>query len=409
MMIPPIGHMPHVSPGAQIDLSAGTMNTMIDVCRAVQGQRKYTAKPPKRSTVRPAGTVLLRNDSGTDRAQYEVLGLGAAVFAPSISTANDNLAAFAESMAFAGETPTAEHGNRFAILNVPIKSGEFGTATIAGSTLARVTMVDESHRYAALVAEGTVLQSCSSGPVELLWVEPEDDRLNEWAWALVRIGGTAGFFARITGSEIIEDRRVWRYSWDEVAISADEDVVVVEGGRSGTTSTAYAINACELDDTAAMPVPVDAIVWLMPCEVLDDAGEWQPRYVFERLVDSRILARITGSAQVGTARQWRYAWNEVRIGDDFGLVDVEGGLSGTTSTNFALNVIELLNVADGAGTQGNSVKEDRADFPDGFDLQPVGGSDGVDVIVELRPYLTAGESPVLLWLFSYENAHDGVC
>ena len=316
MMIPPIGHMPHVSPGAQIDLSAGTMNTMIDVCRAVQGQRKYTAKPPKRSTVRPAGTVLLRNDSGTDRAQYEVLGLGAAVFAPSISTANDNLAAFAESMAFAGETPTAEHGNRFAILNVPIKSGEFGTATIAGSTLARVTMVDESHRYAALVAEEAVLQSCSSGPVELLWVEPEDDRLNEWAWALVRIG---------------------------------------------------------------------------------------------RLVDSRILARITGSAQVGTARRWKYAWNEVRIGDDFGLVDVEGGLSGTTSTNFALNVIELLNVADGAGTQGNSVKENRTDFPAGFNLQPVGGEDGVDVIVELRPYLTAGESPVLLWLFSYENAHDGVC
>ncbi len=121
----------------------------------------------------------------------------------------------------------------------------------------------------------------------------------------------------------------------------------------------------------------------------------------------RFLAQITGRLQIGGVRRWKYAWTEVRLQSDDTFATFAGARSGTTSMHYALNVIEANNRVDGTGTQGNSVKENRTSFPSGMDLQPVGGSDGVIVIVEMRTILDADRK--VRYVFSYENAQDGTC
>ncbi len=119
-------------------------------------------------------------------------------------------------------------------------------------------------------------------------------------------------------------------------------------------------------------------------------------------------ARITASAVQGSVMRWRYAHEEVAITKEGVVTVVTHGRSGTTAAQWAINLVETYNLADATGTQGNSVDETGADFPTGFDLKPVGGLEGVQVIV-LMHELACGSDGHMVYAFTYENAHDGVC
>lgn len=128
---------------------------------------------------------------------------------------------------------------------------------------------------------------------------------------------------------------------------------------------------------------------------------------------SGFAARITDHIQFGTVRRWKYAFEEVLLKYDGTVSAMPDGRKGTIAPeqNYALNLIELLNVADGAGVQGNSVDESRQGFPATFDLQPVGSTKKKPVIVqmwsvmELQQDGSYSSRPV----FAFENAHDGAC
>jgi len=124
------------------------------------------------------------------------------------------------------------------------------------------------------------------------------------------------------------------------------------------------------------------------------------------------LASVTGWALVpGANTRWRYAWAEVRLQN--GEVSVKsGGRSGTTTSGYALNLTELTNVTQGAGTQGNSVDDSGAAYPSNFSIQPVGGGTGgvtgCNVVVRMsavRDHGTGGKQ----YVFEYQNADDGTC
>ena len=122
---------------------------------------------------------------------------------------------------------------------------------------------------------------------------------------------------------------------------------------------------------------------------------------------SSILARITGWVLV-SANKWHYAWEQVALDANNADVVVEGGLSGTTTENYAINLREVNNTA--TGTQGNSI-DHSTNYPTTFSLKPFGGgANGV----------TANQTPVKLTLsvrtdgttvytFESENGEQGPC
>lgn len=149
------------------------------------------------------------------------------------------------------------------------------------------------------------------------------------------------------------------------------------------------------------------------CRILDEDEEtivWLDENNAGRhwVDEDRILARLTGWA-VDSDNKWVHSWTQVELdssGDDY---VVSGGLSGTTTSNFARNLLEVNNTA--SGVQGNSVNNAGADYPAGFSLQPIGGGTGGvpgnTVVVWLRNIVTKEGGRA--WVFDTPNADDGTC
>lgn len=117
-------------------------------------------------------------------------------------------------------------------------------------------------------------------------------------------------------------------------------------------------------------------------------------------------ALITGSSEIGATNKYTYSWKMVEKSTTGygGWTAVTVGGSEITGTNDAYNLVEDGNVA--SGTQGNGVANDGADYPAGFDLQPV--PDDM-VIVWMQPVLVSSGGVVEEFWFSYENSDDGTC
>lgn len=132
------------------------------------------------------------------------------------------------------------------------------------------------------------------------------------------------------------------------------------------------------------------------------AGKWgivslQSRGVY------RFPILLTENAQTN-AGKWKYAWSEVVVRNDGTAETVTGGLSGTTSTGYALNRREINHTGTGI-VQGVDIAHD--DYPDGYAPRPVdgGGTDNThqqDIVVDAE--LIDGR----VW-FSEPLSHDGAC
>lgn len=136
---------------------------------------------------------------------------------------------------------------------------------------------------------------------------------------------------------------------------------------------------------------------------------------------SSFLAKITGNATLGsTSIRWKYAWTEVELDGD-STSDVSGGRSGTTSTDYAINLAELSNGTEPSASSpwvgGYGVNMHGDDYPSGFQMQPIGASPNnagaadethrVNVIVRMWEMLDVNGDTK--YVFSASNQHDGVC
>jgi hypothetical protein len=76
-------------------------------------------------------------------------------------------------------------------------------------------------------------------------------------YVIVDTGGGGGAFpAKITDSELLGSGPRRKYAWTELEFDGD-DVPVKDGGRSGTTSTGYALNLAERFHTSQYAFGVD--------------------------------------------------------------------------------------------------------------------------------------------------------
>jgi hypothetical protein len=70
-----------VHPGDPLVISATAYNTFVDAARDYLARQQDQAQST-RPGARHSGVVLVRNDSGSDRSRFDVLGVAGAVFDP---------------------------------------------------------------------------------------------------------------------------------------------------------------------------------------------------------------------------------------------------------------------------------------------------------------------------------------
>jgi len=282
----------HVKAGDRLEIRAPVWNKMLDAARDREAQQHSTGRTPGPDF--RGVPILIKNNSGADRSQYEVLGISGIVFA-----ATDD--GFKQRIVLTGVTPaTGSHEGKFAVLAEPIGDGDIGPAVVDGTTICQINITDASHEYAD-IADGDVAQlaSAKSGPVQVLWIESGTGT----KWAVVRIGAKPpepeGFWAQLTGSSADGTNR-WSYSFTEVykAIAGYGGWATKSGGRSGTARNSIedgnsgsgtlgngvAVSSLDTDDYTftLQPAPDDVIVWVRE---VDQGGTTEYWFRYENGVD----------------------------------------------------------------------------------------------------------------------------
>lgn len=146
--------------------------------------------------------VKVKNDSGSDRDQYEILGLNGPLVLP-----EENEVEFRRQVAFNGVTPTDAHSGRFCILLDAIPDGEIGRAVVSGCVAVQIKVFDEADEFADVDdGDPTALISSATGPAGILWIADEssseeggsssEGSSGEVAsaprWAIVRLSNEGG-------------------------------------------------------------------------------------------------------------------------------------------------------------------------------------------------------------------------
>jgi len=181
----------HVKGGDRLEIRAPVWNKMLDAARGHQARQHSTGSTPGPDF--RGVPVLIKNNSGYDRSQYDILGISGVVFA-----ATDD--GFKQRIVLTGVTPaTGSHEGKFAVLAEPINDGEIGPAILDGTTICQVNITDATHKYADIAnGDAAKLVSAKSGPVQIIWIESGTGT----KWAVVRIGIPAATSTAPAGATI---------------------------------------------------------------------------------------------------------------------------------------------------------------------------------------------------------------
>lgn len=173
-----------VQSGDPLVIPAQTYNAFIDAAVYFR-QRTTTLGQGTQPGTPPAGIILIRNDSGSDRQRFDVLGISAPIITPAT-----NLREFSNRVAMACVTPATSHEGKFVVLAEPIPAGKIGRAYASGvcpvqvnfaGSDASITQVDIS------AGQAGYLKPSPTGPATILWREGGTGS----QWAIIRLG-TAG-------------------------------------------------------------------------------------------------------------------------------------------------------------------------------------------------------------------------
>lgn len=201
------------------------------VVRAQTGPR-HSAQPPGPHPKQWPGCVTVRNDSGGDRGQFDVLGIDGPIADPSTSEAHERT--FAGRVALRGVTPGSEHYGRFVVLQEPIKDGHLGRAQIDGPCPCLITPADDAKQYAEIVPGEYRLKATDTGHAEILW-QAETEEGAESIWAVLRLGRRPEAAAF---GELLEDLhvlgaatfQVWQFTWDHQVVQTGRIETCYDGG-----------------------------------------------------------------------------------------------------------------------------------------------------------------------------------
>lgn len=204
-----------VGPGDPFQPSADHRNATVEAIRQVRHWEQSGGALLGRNIYNQT-MVMVRNDSGADRDQYDVLAIGDSLIAPA-----SFLNRFKAQVRVSGVKPTYEHWGKIVVLRRPIKKGKMGPAIGVGITPARVRLNHPGDEYAELSdGDPAVLDSqTGGGSARIKWVDPGEGI----RWAIVELGVVRGEF----GVEYAQDCpggsiefKVWVGRWNPSATPA---------------------------------------------------------------------------------------------------------------------------------------------------------------------------------------------
>ncbi|MFN9721233.1 MAG: hypothetical protein ACK58L_21255, partial [Planctomycetota bacterium] len=122
-----------VQPGQPLQIPAAAYNAFLDASAAYQ-RNQQTGVRSGSAELRSSTLIRVRNTSGRDLKQFEVLGIEAPIFDP-----QESLDAFRREVTFRGVVPDEqEHSGRFVVLQEPVRNNGVGLAVAVGLTIARL-------------------------------------------------------------------------------------------------------------------------------------------------------------------------------------------------------------------------------------------------------------------------------
>lgn len=171
-----------VKPGDPLEIPAATFNTLVDVARDYL-HRRHDQRGHATTATRRDGTVLVRNDTGTDQGRFAILAIDSPLF-------GHNEAEFFARPTLKATVPDGRHEGRVVVLAEPIDAGKVGPAWIGGIVPARLyDPHGAAMRYTtASVKPGDTSQLAlnTGGQIDVVWHETGYSPGTRWG--LVRLG-----------------------------------------------------------------------------------------------------------------------------------------------------------------------------------------------------------------------------
>ena len=196
-------NFPKLRPGAPLShvTGAGYHNAIRDALKWVYKEMNRTGRGFQALNF-DSGVVLVENDSGSDAAQYDVLGIASsAPIGP-----QDNLSEFQLRRLLSGVTPALpDHAGKFVVCLDAIPAGTIGRAVASGIIPCRVKLSASSvvPDYADATAGQPYLSAGSSGARILVSDVAANADSDQCVWAYVRLPEPRTFglcFGLIAGS-----------------------------------------------------------------------------------------------------------------------------------------------------------------------------------------------------------------
>ena len=186
-----------VRTGDPLRIPAETFNTFIDAARDFKSRRQSSTRDPG-FDVRQTGIIPVKNNSGSDRNRFDILGVDRPIFTP-----DDSLTSFQNQVSLVGVSPTeADHLGKFVVLLEPVRAGRIGMACVSGVCVVRLCVADAEHEFADVEDGQTAnLKTATNGSAFILWREPAVGGYGYCGygygygglvWAVVRLSNIAG-------------------------------------------------------------------------------------------------------------------------------------------------------------------------------------------------------------------------
>lgn len=191
--------------------SASGWNAAMEAAEAYQRDRQTLAVGSVADS--RSQLIYIRNDSGADREQFDILGVNGTVISPA-----ENENEFSANPYLVGVNPAARHIGNFAILQEPIPAGKFGRALVAGWSHVRIK--PGSGSFAEIIAgDATQLQQGSSGSAQILYA-PTTDAAGEAGLGLIRFGAGTGLVTTQPGGTDVWGCHPWDCTSDAASFQA---------------------------------------------------------------------------------------------------------------------------------------------------------------------------------------------
>jgi hypothetical protein len=173
-----------VQPGNPLQIPAAAYNAFLDAA-AAQQRNQQTGVRSGNAESRSSTLIRVRNVSGRDLKQFEVLGIDAPIFEP-----QDALEAFRREITFRGVVPDEdEHSGRFVVLQEPVPNSGVGLAVVVGLTIARLHDPDDGPegQYADVREDVCTSVRRRKKPIApIVWQDEEKDS-GDLRWVVIHL------------------------------------------------------------------------------------------------------------------------------------------------------------------------------------------------------------------------------